>query len=103
MAMLSSTAACAAITSHTRAPGSVPNIATCGVDQSLGAPSVERPTSRFAEKLHGFTEKLHALGHHRSDSDTSTRCRTGTALYCTYRLFLSRWRHASIYPNQWCN
>ncbi|KAF4522811.1 hypothetical protein B566_EDAN008072 [Ephemera danica] len=32
----------------------------------------------IAEKLHGLTEKLHNLGHHRSDSDASTRTRTGS-------------------------
>ncbi|XP_067004259.1 diacylglycerol kinase 1 [Anabrus simplex] len=80
MAVLSSTTACAPITSHTTTPGSVPNIATCVIDKDTGqqTPSAEKPTNKLAERLHGLTEKLHSLGHHRSDSDTSTRTRTGS-------------------------
>jgi len=76
MAVLSSATACAPITSHTTTPGSVPNIATCVIDQATV--NTDRPAHKLAEKLHGLTEKLHSLGHHRSDSDTSTRTRTGT-------------------------
>ncbi|XP_069690666.1 diacylglycerol kinase 1 isoform X3 [Periplaneta americana] len=88
MAVLSSATACAPITSHTTTPGSVPNIATCVIDQATvntgcatggqQTPAHDRPANKLAEKLHGLTEKLHALGHHRSDSDTSTRTRTGS-------------------------
>ncbi|PSN42095.1 Diacylglycerol kinase 1 [Blattella germanica] len=87
MAVLSSATACAPITSHTTTPGSVPNIATCVIDQATvntgcatghQTPAHEKPTNKLAEKLHGLTEKLHSLGHHRSDSDTSTRTRTGS-------------------------
>jgi hypothetical protein len=86
MAVLSSATACAPITSHTTTPGSVPNIATCVIDQaalltgsSIGqqTPAHDRPANKLAEKLHGLTEKLHSLGHHRTDSDSSTRTRTG--------------------------
>ena len=86
MAVLSSTTACAPITSHTTTPGSVPNIATCVIDQATvntgsatgqQTPAHEKPANKLAEKLHGLTEKLHSLGHYRTDSDTSTRTRTG--------------------------
>jgi hypothetical protein len=65
----------------------VPNIATCVIDQATvntgsatgqQTPAHDKPSNKLAEKLHGLTEKLHSLGHHRSDSDTSTRTRTGT-------------------------
>lgn len=38
----------------------------------------------IAEKIHGFTEKLHSFGHHRSDSDTSSRIRPGMKLKYNY-------------------
>ena len=88
MAVLSSTTACAPITSHTTTPGSVPNIATCVIDQATvntgsatgqQTPAHDKPANKLAEKLHGLTEKLHSLGHYRTDSDTSTRTRTGRA------------------------
>lgn len=42
-------------------------------------PNTEKVSSYgeiIVEKIHGIGEKL--LGHHRSDSDTSTRAKTGT-------------------------
>jgi hypothetical protein len=90
MAVLSSTTACAPITSHTTTPGSVPNIATCVIDQATvntgsatgqQTPAHDKPANRLAEKLHGLTEKLHSLGHYRTDSDTSTRTRTGRKIW----------------------
>jgi hypothetical protein len=82
--VLSSATACAPITSHTTTLGSVPNIATCVIDQTTvmtgqQTPAHDRPANKLAEKLHGLTEKLHSLGHHRTDSDTSGRTRTGRA------------------------
>jgi hypothetical protein len=97
MAVLSSATACAPITSHTTTPGSVPNIATCVIDQATvntgsatgqQTPAHEKPTNKLAEKFHGLTEKLHSLGHHRSDSDTSTRTRTGTTEHISVYYFL---------------
>jgi diacylglycerol kinase (ATP) len=84
MAVLSSATACAPITSHTTTLGSVPNIATCVIDQTTvmtgqQTPAHDRPANKLAEKLHGLTEKLHSLGHHRTDSDASGRTRTGRA------------------------
>nr|CAD7402040.1 unnamed protein product [Timema cristinae] len=74
MAVLSSTTACAPITSHTSGPGSAPNIATCHVEQQ-----VPEQRNKLAEKFHGLTEKFHSLGHHRSESETaSARMRTGS-------------------------
>lgn len=63
--------------------GSTPNVNAC----IGGAEATEKQTSSttsgggyggmIVEKFHGFTEKLQAFGHHRSDSDTSVRARTG--------------------------
>ncbi|XP_065166588.1 diacylglycerol kinase 1 isoform X4 [Atheta coriaria] len=83
MAVLSSTTACAAITSHNKnRTGSTPNVYSCcePVDTSKIYVSTEKVATygeMIAEKFHGFSEKL--LGHHRSDSDTSAaRAKTGT-------------------------
>lgn len=70
MAVLSSTTACAAITSHTT---STSNVNSTGLP---GGTSIESHGSSFADKIHGLTEKLQALGHHRNDSEIS-RTRTG--------------------------
>ncbi|XP_051163217.1 diacylglycerol kinase 1 isoform X1 [Leptopilina boulardi] len=71
MAVLSSTTACAAITSHTT---STSNVNSTGLP---GGTSIESHGSSFADKIHGLTEKLQALGHHRNDSELS-RTRTGS-------------------------
>lgn len=68
--MLSSSTACAAITAHNK--GSVPNVHAVQEQEGKGG-----YTGMIAEKIHGLTEKLHSLGHHRSDSDASNRARTG--------------------------
>lgn len=34
--------------------------------------------SSLAERLHGLTEKLHSIGHYRSESDSGSRGRSGT-------------------------
>ncbi|XP_075218062.1 diacyl glycerol kinase 1 [Lycorma delicatula] len=77
MAVLSSTTACAPITSHTT---SVPNIASCSISEPADISSVKPTTSLYSgllvEKLHGLTEKLQSFGHSRSDSDTSPSIRT---------------------------
>lgn len=71
MAAVTSSTACAPITSHTSAAG--------GGGGSLPELPPERPahTSLLAEKLHGFTEKLHALSHRGGDS-SEARGRAGT-------------------------
>ncbi|GLV39634.1 Diacyl glycerol kinase [Carabus blaptoides fortunei] len=76
MAVLSSTTACAPITSHTK--GSTPNVNACGDAAHEKQSSSGGYGGLIAEKFHGLTEKLHSFGHHRSDSDTSTRARTGS-------------------------
>ncbi|GFS33517.1 hypothetical protein TNIN_320081 [Trichonephila inaurata madagascariensis] len=71
MAAVTSTTACAPITSHTTAGGgggSLPELAK-------EPPAKEHHS--LAEKLHGFTEKLHSLGH-RCDSESNSRGRAGT-------------------------
>ncbi|GFR23343.1 DAG_kinase_N domain-containing protein [Trichonephila clavata] len=70
MAAVTSTTACAPITSHTTAGGgggSLPELAK-------EPPAKEHHS--LAEKLHGFTEKLHSLGH-RCDSESNSRGRAG--------------------------
>ncbi|XP_063918612.1 diacylglycerol kinase 1 isoform X1 [Zophobas morio] len=79
MAVLSSTTACAPITSHNK--GSTPNVNSVGepIESKSLLPSGEKTATygeMLVEKIHGFGEKL--LGHHRSDSDCSTRGKTGT-------------------------
>lgn len=76
MAQVTSTTACAPITSHTTTPGggSLPDI---GKEVHPAPPKEEKHQSLLAEKLHGFTEKLHAFGHHRCDSDSNNRGRAG--------------------------
>lgn len=73
MAVLSSTTACAVITSHTTSNSNVNStgLTSSGVQESHGG------GSSLVDKIHGLTEKLQALGHHRSDSETSGRARTG--------------------------
>ncbi|XP_050584476.1 diacylglycerol kinase 1 isoform X2 [Bombus affinis] len=70
MAVLSSTTACAAITSHTTSSSNVNNTGLPGGTSSEGH------SSSLADKIHGLTEKLQALGHHRTESEASTRART---------------------------
>lgn len=68
---MSSTTACAAITSHTTSSSNVNSTGLAPVStESHGG-------SSLAEKFHGLTEKFQALGHHRTDSETSARARTG--------------------------
>lgn len=71
MAVLSSTTACAAITSHTTSNS---NVNSTGLP---GGTSTDGHGSSLADKIHGLTEKLQALGHHRTESEASTRARTG--------------------------
>lgn len=64
--------------------GSTPNVNACGemvCEKQTTGSSSGGYGGLIAEKIHGFTEKLHSFGHHRSDSDTSTRARTGETLY----------------------
>ncbi|XP_030759408.1 diacylglycerol kinase 1 [Sitophilus oryzae] len=69
MTVLSSTTACAPITSHNK--GSTPNVNALTDLSNL----TEKPKS-FVERIQGLGESL--LGHHRSDSDCSTRGKSGT-------------------------
>lgn len=76
MAVMSSATACAPITSHNTSGGSISNLASCAVTENISTKS--EGGGGLAEKLHGLTEKLSSLGHNRSDSETSSRTRTGT-------------------------
>ncbi|XP_043499714.1 diacylglycerol kinase 1 isoform X2 [Polistes fuscatus] len=72
MAVLSSTTACAAITSHTTSSSNVNSTGLPGgtsTDSHVGS-------SSLVDKIHGLTEKLQALGHHRTESEASSRTRT---------------------------
>lgn len=72
IAVLSSTTACAPITSHTTSSGNVNSAVVLGGTTA----SESHGGSSLADKLHGITEKLQALGHHRAESEVS-RTRTG--------------------------
>ncbi|KAJ8970751.1 hypothetical protein NQ317_016496 [Molorchus minor] len=85
MTVLSSTTACAPITAHNKGccisillPGSTPNVNSVGevVDRNHASEKPATYGEILVEKIHGLGEKL--LGHHRSDSDCSTRGKTGT-------------------------
>ncbi|XP_025161413.1 diacylglycerol kinase 1 isoform X2 [Harpegnathos saltator] len=69
MAALSSTTACAAITSHTTSSSNVNS--TGGAAAAAAAESYSGGGSSLADKIHGITEKLQALSHHRSESEAS--------------------------------
>lgn len=102
MAVLSSNTAFAPITSHSKGMtwsymknsekikisllGSTPNVNACGT-AALTQEITEKSNTysgMIAEKIHGLTEKLHSFGHHRSDSDTSSRIRTGISFLINY-------------------
>ncbi|XP_049826476.1 diacylglycerol kinase 1 isoform X2 [Aethina tumida] len=75
MTVLSSNTACAPITSHNK--GSTPNVNSVGEPLDKTLLLGEKPATYgeiLVEKIHGIGEKL--LGHHRSDSDCSTRGKT---------------------------
>ncbi|XP_054090627.1 diacylglycerol kinase 1 isoform X2 [Zeugodacus cucurbitae] len=67
MAAISSTTACAAVTSHTK--GSIPNINNIAEIAAPSAASEARHT--FVEKIHGITDKLHSLSGHLTQHDPS--------------------------------
>lgn len=71
MAAVTSTTACAPITSHKC--GSLPELNKEGHEKK------EEKSATLAEKLHGLTEKLHSLGQHRTDNDNHLRNRTDSA------------------------
>ncbi|KAK0169460.1 hypothetical protein PV328_012019, partial [Microctonus aethiopoides] len=74
MAVLSSTTACAPITSHT----SSGNVNSTGLGAGVSTESSHG--SSLADKIHGLTEKIQALGHHRTDNSAEAlaRSRTGS-------------------------
>ncbi|XP_072378619.1 diacylglycerol kinase 1 isoform X2 [Diabrotica undecimpunctata] len=74
MTVLSSTTACAPVTSHNK--GSTPNVNSIGDPPKHTEEKATTYGEMLVEKIHGIGEKL--LGHHRSDSDCSTRGKTGT-------------------------
>ncbi|XP_020717088.1 diacylglycerol kinase 1 [Ceratitis capitata] len=71
MAAISSTTACAAVTSHTK--GSIPNINSIA---EIAAPSASEQPSRhtLVEKIHGITDKLHSLSGHLTHDPSKTGC-----------------------------
>lgn len=77
MAALSSTTACAAITSHTTSSSNVNSTGMPGIAAAAtAAESHSSGGSSLADKIHGITEKLQALSHHRTESEVS-KTRTG--------------------------
>lgn len=80
MAALSSTTACAAITSHTTSSTNVNS--TCPSGMSIESSH----SSSLADKIHGLTEKIQALGHYRNESEMSARNRTGKFIKNTSQL-----------------
>ena len=77
---MSSTAACAPITSHTTSSSNVNSTGLPGVatdSHGGGSSGTGGGGSSLADKIHGLTEKIQALGHHRTDSEASARPRTG--------------------------
>ncbi|XP_014468205.1 PREDICTED: diacylglycerol kinase 1 isoform X2 [Dinoponera quadriceps] len=68
MAVLSSTTACAAITSHTTSSS---NVNSTGIPVAGIAAESHSSGSSLADKIHGITEKLQALSHHRTESEVS--------------------------------
>ncbi|KAK8386847.1 hypothetical protein O3P69_017939 [Scylla paramamosain] len=84
MAVMSSATACAPITSHNTSGGSISNLASCAMTENVSAKS--EGGGGLAEKLHGLTEKLSSLGHNRSDSEASSRTRTGSIGACVHPL-----------------
>ncbi|XP_039227640.1 diacylglycerol kinase 1 isoform X1 [Drosophila yakuba] len=83
MAAISSTAACAPVTSHTK--GSIPNINSIaelmpqcsggggGTGGVAGAEGHAQARSSFVDKIHGITDKLqHSLGGHLSHDPSKT-------------------------------
>nr|XP_042894847.1 diacylglycerol kinase 1-like isoform X1 [Parasteatoda tepidariorum] len=77
MAAVTSTAACAPITSHTTAGGGGGSLPELAKDHT--PVKEEKHLSSLAEKFQSFTEKLHSLGHHRCDSESNPRGRAGSA------------------------
>nr|KAF7435862.1 hypothetical protein H0235_004053 [Vespula pensylvanica] len=75
MAVLSSTTACAAITSHTTSSS---NVNSTGLPGGGACTDSHVGSSSLVDKIHGLTEKLQALGHHRTESEASSRTRTGS-------------------------
>lgn len=72
---------------HPLFSGSTPNVNAVGeVTEKLtgGGDKVATYGEIIVEKIHGIGEKL--LGHHRSDSDTSTRAKTGKSTVNVYLL-----------------
>ncbi|XP_061400276.1 diacylglycerol kinase 1-like, partial [Musca vetustissima] len=71
MAAISSTAACAPVTAHTK--GSIPNISSIvEIGTSATPPATETRTS-FVDKLHhGITDKLHSLSGHLTHDASKT-------------------------------
>ncbi|XP_039955549.1 diacylglycerol kinase 1 [Bactrocera tryoni] len=67
MAAISSTTACAAVTSHTK--GSIPNISSIA---EIAAPAASEARHTFVEKIHGITDKLHSLSGHLTHDPSKT-------------------------------
>ncbi|XP_060659989.1 diacylglycerol kinase 1 [Drosophila nasuta] len=80
MAAISSTAACAPVTSHTK--GSIPNINSiaelmpqCSIVGAGDAPNQAQARTSFVDKIHGITDKLQhslALGGHLTHDPSKT-------------------------------
>ena len=105
MAAVTSTTACAPITSHNTG-GSLPELTHDIIIQNYCEPkkdvlhnsgSVDKSHSAvggLADKIHGLTERLHSLSYHRSESECASRGRAGTCMttvppiYPSYYLYI---------------
>jgi hypothetical protein len=94
MAAVTSTTACAPITSHNTG-GSLPELTHDIVIHNYcesnnkkdvilhnsGSVDKSHTTSGgLADKIHGLTERLHSLSYHRSESECGSRGRAGTCM-----------------------
>lgn len=89
MAAVTSTTACAPITSHNTG-GSLPelthdiiihNYCDSNKKDTNNSPNVDKShstVSGLADKIHGLTERLHSLSYHRTEGDSGSRGRAGT-------------------------
>ncbi|XP_037941992.1 diacylglycerol kinase 1-like [Teleopsis dalmanni] len=68
MAAISSTTACAPVTSHTK--GSIPNINS--ISEITPSLPQSEPRNSFVDKIHGITDKLHSLGGHLTHDPSKT-------------------------------
>lgn len=90
MAAISSNAACAAVTSHTK--GSIPNLNSIVENPPIVS---SEPRQSFVDKIHGITDKLQSLGHLGHESESKSKSGKIFIIFCFDRIkFL---RHLKIF------